>query len=410
MQRLFDAIVIGAGPAGAATAARLHQRGVRRLLVVDRERFPRDKPCGGGLTGRAAEALAALDLRLTVPHLPSTVARIRFGAFRRDIELARPVDVVRRIDFDASLVEQVRARGVEVRCGVRVEGIEATRDAVALHLESREVLSARVAVGADGVGSIVRKHLRGSRDTPHRLFMQEIRWRLPDPAMTYDFSPMLGGLRGYLWIFPLTNGRVNVGLMHYPSTPQNGPSLRRLLRAGLARHGIELPSRGVRGWPVWGFDPDAPVAAARLLTVGDAAGIDGLTGEGISVALEQGAIAGDAIARALSRGEFGFAHYRGALRRAEVGRELGLDRWLAARVYQRGESWRHWLAMMLFDSEFLDLYAARVAGTGILADQRMRILRLIARHWLRWRSNSKALELAIGGADGLALPAPPAPL
>lgn len=67
MEPCFDAIVIGAGPAGVATAARLHQHGVRNLLVVDRDRFPLDKPCGGGLTGRAAEALDALDLRLTVP-------------------------------------------------------------------------------------------------------------------------------------------------------------------------------------------------------------------------------------------------------------------------------------------------------------------------------------------------------
>jgi flavin-dependent dehydrogenase len=215
--------------------------------------------------------------------------------------------------------------------------------------------------------------------------------------MTYDFTPMALGLRGYLWVFPLAGGGANVGLMHYPSTPRVGTELRRLLRDGLARYGIALPPRGARGWPAWGFDRRTPVAAPRLLAVGDAAGIDGLTGEGISVALEQGAIAADAVAQALASGDFGLAGYARALRRSAVGRELLLDRWLAARVYQRGERWRQWLAMMLFDRDFLDLYAARVAGTKVLADSKLRLAHLIGRHWLAQRRWRDELRRALAG-------------
>ena len=109
-----DVVVIGAGPAGAATAARLHQQGVRDVLVLERCLLPRDKPCGGGLTGHIDEALAALDLRLTVPFVPSPAARVRYGTFERTVTMARPVQVIRRIEFDASLVAQIVARGVEV--------------------------------------------------------------------------------------------------------------------------------------------------------------------------------------------------------------------------------------------------------------------------------------------------------
>ena len=402
MQPRFDVLVIGAGPAGAATAARLHQHGVRRLLLLDRARFPRDKPCGGGLTGRAGEALAALDLRLDVPYLPSPTARIRFAALSRDIALARPVNVVRRGDFDASLVGQLLGRGVAVHCDRRVVGVAAGRDGVTVQLEGGASLAARVVVGADGVGSLVRKQLQRRRAVPHRLFVHELAQRLPDAAMTYDFTPMRDGLRGYLWLFPLAGGGANVGLMHYPSTAQDGPSLRRLLRDGLARHGIDLPPRGLRGWPVWGFEPRAPVAAPRLLTVGDAAGIDGLTGEGISVALEQGALAGDAIARALVDGDFSFAGYGDALRRSALGGELMLDRWLAARVYQCGAGWQRWLATMLFDDAFLDLYAARVAGVATLADHRLRVARLLGRHWLRQRQRLRRLQRILDGVDDAA--------
>ncbi len=398
MRRIWDVIIIGAGPAGTAAAARLHQQGIRDVLVLDRERFPRDKPCGGGLTGRVDEALAALDLRLSVARVPSAVARIRFGAFVRSASLDRPVNVVRRVEFDASLVEQVRARGIDVRLGVRVDRLAPGRDSVGLQLESGEELAARVVVGADGAGSIVRKHLCNARRmAPHRLFTQEIPARLCDTAMVYDFTPMLAGLRGYLWIFPLTDGRANVGLMHYPSTRQAGPELRRVLCDGLRDYGIELPDRGARGWPVWGYEPGAPVAACRMLTVGDAAGIDALTGEGISVALEQAIVAGDAATRALSTGDFAFVGYAGALRRANVGRELALDRWLARRLYQAGRGWQYWLSLMLYDREFVDLYAARVAGTEVLADRKLRILLSLAWHTLVAARRRQRLSAAMTG-------------
>src|SRR5437762_1609521 len=80
-----------------------------------------------------------------------------------------------------------------------------------------------------------------------------------------------------------------------------------------------------RGWPAWGYDPDAPVAGTRLVCVGDAAGIDGLTGEGIAVGLAHGPLAARAIAAALASGDFAFGDYRRSLRRATVGRELALD-------------------------------------------------------------------------------------
>lgn len=395
MAGIREVVVIGAGPAGAATAARLHRRGVRDVLVLDRARFPRDKPCGGGLTGRAADALAELGLRLTVPRVASALARVRFGAHEHAVGLDRPVAIVRRLDFDASLVEQVRQLGVEVRTGARVEALDVRCDAVALRLESGEELAARIVVGADGVGSLVRKRLCGThRIAPHRLFVQEVAAQRADTAMLYDFTPMREGLRGYLWAFPLADGRTNVGLMHYPSVRQDGPGLRRLLQAGLARHGIEAPMRDARGWPAWGYQPRAPVAAPRLLTVGDAAGIDALTGEGIAVALEHGCIAGDAAARALADSDFRFADYRRLLRRAVVGRELSLDRWLAARLYQAGPGWQRWAGVALADPGILRLYAARVAGTEVLADRKLRLLRALAWRWAQWHGRRTGPDAA----------------
>jgi geranylgeranyl reductase family protein len=390
-----DVIVIGAGPAGAATAARLHQQGVKDVLVLDRYRFPRDKPCGGGLTGHIDRALAALDLALTVPHVPSPAARVRFGSFERTVRMGRAVQVIRRAEFDASLVTQVQARGIAVETGDAADELVVGADAVTLRMASGRELRAKVVVGADGAASIVRRHLTGNaKALPHRLFMQELPVAHVDDAMVYDFTPMLDGLRGYLWLFPVSGGRTNVGLMHYPSSRKGGPELLRTLRARLADHGVELPAKGARGWPVWGYHPSAPVAAARLVTVGDAAGIDGLTGEGIAVALEQAQVAGDHVARALAGGDLGFRGYRRALRRAVVGRELALDRWLARLLYQDGPGWQRWLGLVLFDPDVLEMYAARVAGSEVLADQKLRLWRALARHALHARGRRRQLRAA----------------
>jgi menaquinone-9 beta-reductase len=406
MSRLHDVLVVGAGPAGAAVAARLHQRGVRDVLVLERYTLPRDKPCGGGLTGHADEALAALDLSLRVPHVPSRLGRVRFGGFERTVTLARPVNVIRREEFDADLVAQVRDRGVDIVEGEGVEDIAVGSDAVTVRTSLGRELRARVVVGADGAASIVRKHLTGNaKALPHRLFMRELAGAAPGDAMLYDFTPMVRGVRGYLWIFPVHGGRVNVGIMHYPADRRGGPELLASLRDGLRDHDVDLPGRGNKGWPVWGYHPRARVSAPRLLTVGDAAGIDGLTGEGIAVAMEQALVAGDWVADGLASGDLGFRGYRRALRRAVVGRELALDRWLARLLYQRGERWRDWMSLVLFDPDVLEMYAARVAGSEVLADQKMRLWAALARHLWRMPGRRRMLRDALPAPAVLALPA-----
>ena len=100
MQPRVDAevIIAGAGPAGVGTAVALVRGGLdpARLLVLDRARFPRAKPCGGGLTGHAGAALAALGLTLRVPSIPCGEGEVVYGSHRRVVPLGQPVHIVRR--------------------------------------------------------------------------------------------------------------------------------------------------------------------------------------------------------------------------------------------------------------------------------------------------------------------------
>src|SRR6185503_6085091 len=159
-----DVIVSGAGPAGVATAVALVREApalAGRVVCLDKARFPRDKPCGGGLTGHARAALAALGLEVRVPHVPCREGRIVYGRHARDVRLERPVDVVRRRDFDADLVAQARERGIEIVEGEGLASFEVDAGARAVRVTTTtgRVRVARVLVGADGAGSRVRRAL-----------------------------------------------------------------------------------------------------------------------------------------------------------------------------------------------------------------------------------------------------------
>ena len=389
----YDVVVAGGGPGGAACAVALVRRGVPagRILVLDKARFPREKPCGGGLTGHCTDAMAALGLACDVPSVASPAARVRFGSFDRTVKLARPVVIVRRDEYDASLLRQAQDLGVTVAQGEALRGYEVAAGAVELGTQARR-LRTRVLIGADGVASQIRRRLIPREGPPIRLFKAELPARgAQSDAMLYDFSPMARGLRGYLWIFPVADGRLNVGLMHYPSRPLSGAELVRLLREGLRVHGVELGDAQPRGWPAWGYEPGAAVSAPHVLVLGDAAGIDALTGEGIGVAMEHAIVAAGAAAGALDRGDFGFAGYRRALRRASVGRDLALDRWLARMLY-RPERYAGWLGLMLYDKKMLELYAARVSGGLVLADHKLALAGAMLRQIFTWPWRRRAVR------------------
>ena len=307
-----DVLVVGAGPAGAAAAIHLTRAG-RRVLVVDRARFPRDKVCGDGLTTGALRHLEGLGLDRTEVASWREVDEMRVvapsGAVR-PLPFPRGLGtfaaVARRVDLDAALVERARAEGAEVHDGHAVVDARVERGGVVAEVEGLGEVRAAHVIGADGTWSPLRRHLGlavpGYRGDCH-AFRQYLVGTGPtaEEALWVWFEEDL--LPGYAWSFPLGDGTVNVGFGIHRNgrmaVGDMGDAWRSILRRPVVTRvlGDAWEAEGPpRAWPIPARVGRLPLASGPALFVGDAAAAcDPMSGEGIGQALETAALAAAAI-------------------------------------------------------------------------------------------------------------------
>ncbi len=290
----FDVVVVGAGPAGSSSAIRL-ARGGARVLLVDRARFPRDKPCGGGLTGRALRH-APCDVSDVVEHVVDRFElRLRYGRrfSRRHHEPL--IRMTQRRRLDAHLLAHAAGAGADVRQGVRVDGLEQDADGVVVRMGADRV-RAKTVVGADGANGVTARATRiGERIVRGVALEGNAPWRALDRAR-YDGTAVieLGVVPGgYGWVFPKAD-HANLGVGGWGT---EGPRLRDHL-ARLARaHGVDPGDLSdVKGHRLPMRRLGTAARSGRVLLVGDAAGlVDPLSGDGIYEAFTSGRLAAEAI-------------------------------------------------------------------------------------------------------------------
>jgi geranylgeranyl reductase family protein len=338
MESRVDVLVVGAGPAGSAAAHTAAQRGLD-VLVVDKATFPRDKTCGDGLTTGALRLLEALGFPLdAIPSYTSVRETVIVSPSGRQVRLPFPPDgefagVVPRAELDTALAEHAARAGATVRDGNGIAGLSVHDDGATAELADGAVVQARWIVAADGHYSGVRHLLEPDRSPQlgdWSTFRQYFRG-VEDRRLWVLFEPDL--LPGYAWVFPLPDGRANVGFAMRRADGQGRIVKERWVQL-LQRPSIRAaigndaePEGPHRAWPVpTHFDADA-LTAPRVLFVGDAAEVvDPMTGEGIGQALATGLLAGEAIASG------GDANRVAALYRRRVSSTLGRDLRFAQRV------------------------------------------------------------------------------
>ena len=278
--RRYDTIVVGAGPAGSATAYRLAAAGAS-VLLLDRATFPRDKPCGGGVTLRAARLLPFAIDRVVEDAVTSVDLRLRYGR-RFERGDGRPlVYMTQRCRLDHFLAEEAAEAGADFRDGRRVTSIEVDANGVVVtSLGGR--IAADTLVGADGVNGMTGRALGlgGNRALGVALEgnlsyakTQEARYR---GRAVLELGVVPGG---YGWVFP-KGDHVNVGIGGWE---REGPRLRAELARLCAEHGARLDDlEEIRGYRLPLREPSSVLARGRALVVGDAAGlVDPVSGDGM---------------------------------------------------------------------------------------------------------------------------------
>ena len=279
----YDAIVVGAGPAGATAAYRLARAGAS-VLLLDRARFPRDKPCGGGLTYRAVRLLP-FEIDAVVED---SVSRLEVGLrherrFERRGSGALALMTQRR-RLDAYLAERAVEAGAEFRDGAKVSAIAVRDDDVEVVAAGRRE-AASVLLGADGVNGVTARALGlGTQAYGVALEGNASRGVLPIDRYRGRIVLELGIVPGgYGWVFP-KGDHVNVGVGGWK---EEAPQLRDHLARFCAAHGVAAEDlTDTRGYRLPLRTPGSRLAHGRAALIGDAAGlVDPLTGDGIYEAL-----------------------------------------------------------------------------------------------------------------------------
>jgi geranylgeranyl reductase family protein len=295
-----DVIVVGAGPAGSWLGFRLAQAGIDSALF-DREKFPRDKACGGGLSQKVIEFLPFSIGEVVEKHMTGAWIGYR-NKYVLVSDIGPAGGMVMRDTFDDFLARKYVEAGGRFFAGASVDAIEETEDGFRIEAAG-ETWSGNILVGADGASSHVRRacgfgvHRKLLAALSAEMRTSEKVMQALDNRACFDLSALPGG---YGWIFPKRD-HLSIGVF----TQHHGLDLRSYLQAfcnthPLLRSGEVFRSRGgvlpVGGGP-------RPVQKGRVLLVGDAAAtVEPFLGEGIYHALLSADIAANVIIKYLKHG------------------------------------------------------------------------------------------------------------
>ncbi|MCD6484792.1 MAG: geranylgeranyl reductase family protein [Candidatus Odinarchaeota archaeon] len=313
---MYDVVVIGAGPGGTVLTYQLNKKGFN-VLLLEKEKFPREKPCGGGLTIKAYNLLKEIGLTPNDNALEGTAS----GAYLIHPEVEIKIETneilayfVRRYVFDAFLADSVRNIGGELREKEKVIHVAQQEDKVKIKTQ-KNIYEARIVVGADGATSVVAKDLGYRKfwkdDEYGVVVVSEINKNSEDAkeilkkihtdlnaSLYFDVVKY-----GYGWFF-IKKNFLNIGVGNIISSREDKNVVKSINRFAEVTGITLLKKLQFRGHIIPVGGRKRRVVNGRSLLIGDAAGfVDPLSGEGLYYAMRSGTLASEIIERSLSDSE-----------------------------------------------------------------------------------------------------------
>ena len=401
-----DVIVVGGGPAGALAALALARRGVD-VLVLDKKRFPRDKPCGGGIRygvyARFPDLAETLRSKIAVHEVRRVLMESPGGhavVASRDTPLYL---TMRRTELDAALLAEARAGGARVMESARAIDVERRPDGVVVRCVDGGALTARLVIGADGVNSVVARAAGLTAgfpdealalDTMEETPLAELSMAEPDTMyVAYGYK----GRPGYGYVFPkadCVDFGVGYMLPFYKRAlagtpyPHHARFLEEMAARGIVRGRSNPDNFKAYRLPLGG--PLARTVAERMLVCGDAGGfVNAYTGEGIYYAMVTGRHAGEVAADALAGGDTSATRLAEYERRwkAEIGNELTDSIRIQRRLFNNPALADAIIRAASLDARLCRLFALVALGEASLRRHRLEMAWrfFLAKLWGRWR-------------------------
>ena len=225
MTQRYDLVIAGGGPSGSAAAWQAAQTGAK-VVVLDKAEFPRDKPCGDGLTARAVSYLQKMGLASEVAGFHRVNRVTVFSPSQWELSFPKRPGMpdhghtVSRTELDTLLLKHAESAGAEVRQSAEVTGpeLDANGRVVGVTLKSGEKVYGDAVIAADGAYSPIKRALK--IDSEYNGYSaiairSEMHANRPD-SDSLDIYLKLefqgDQLPGYGWVFPMGGGRFNIGL------------------------------------------------------------------------------------------------------------------------------------------------------------------------------------------------------
>ncbi|MCI0503261.1 NAD(P)/FAD-dependent oxidoreductase [Candidatus Micrarchaeota archaeon] len=323
----FDAIVVGAGPSGCSCALFLARSG-RKVLLLDKATFPREKVCGDAFSGKSIGIARELGVLGDIPRLPHGIVRGLMMVAPSGKKVDVPFPNASGMEFAGYTVERQKVdnlffqlaqgqKNITILQGFSVTSLERSPSGAVCGVSGALSIGgnrkgmrffSKVVVGADGAASIVgRQVVPESQPKEHIYSAVRGYWSgISGLSGSIELYFIDGVLPGYLWIFPMAEGKANVGL-GILSSDLKGKHPTTILQEAISNHPSIAPRFAnaklegkVGGWAIPNGSYRKPNTGDGWLLVGDAASlVDPFSGEGVGNALSSGKYAALAIDSAL---------------------------------------------------------------------------------------------------------------
>ncbi len=342
----YDILIVGGGPAGLSTWMHLNKYApdlAEKTLLIEKETYPRDKVCGGGLGGWSGMVLKQLRITLDVPHLPISDVEFIYGDNHFMLHQPNQFIMIQRRGFDHLLAKTAIKRGLNLCQGVQFLDLSRKNDGLVVKT-SKGNYKVKVLIAADGSLSKIRHKLR---ITNAKFFAPTLETFTPvnpdfdeeinQKKITLDLSEIDNGLQGYIWHCPAIGNdshKMCHGLADFRIYPDKEKvDMKAILKGILKKRNKEINLNSWVSHPIRWYAPSEIVSQPNILFVGDAAGIEPLIGGGIHFALSYGGLASKAIVDAFDTNDFTFSNYGGMIQSHLIGKWIAKCTTIAKGIY-----------------------------------------------------------------------------